>query len=141
MPMITASTSTLTPEETTLPSTRSARNAVLPKRPKGISTKPASVVSLNSIRVMNSCTERIKKGEQHHGPGEHQHDDLDEILEEADIAHQVGDRGQNGSPGVEPNLSHTPRTHQIGGTEPGATGLQTEPGETLKNNAGERVPV
>ena len=61
MPMITARTSTLTPEETTLPSTRSARNAVLPKRPKGMSTNPASVVSLNSIRVMKSCTERMKK--------------------------------------------------------------------------------
>ena len=46
-----------------------------------------------------------------------------------------------GRPGVEPNLSHTPRTHQIGGTEPGAAGLQTKPGETLKDNACERVPV
>ena len=45
MPTMTASTSTLTPEVATAPSTRSAAKAVLPKRPKEISTKPASVVS------------------------------------------------------------------------------------------------
>ena len=59
--MMTASTSTLTPDETTLPSTRSARKAVLPNRPNGISTKPASVVSLNSISVTKSWMARMKK--------------------------------------------------------------------------------
>ena len=141
MPMITASTSTLTPEETTLPSTRSARNAVLPKRPKGISTKPSERCQLELDQGDEELHREDEEGEQHHGPGEHQHDDLDEILEEADIAHQVRDRGQNGPPGIEPNLGHAPGAHQIGGAEPGATGLQTEPGEALKNNACERVPV
>ena len=58
---MTASTITLTPDEMTLPSTRSAANAVLPNRPKGISTNPASVVSLNSIRVTKSWIARMKK--------------------------------------------------------------------------------
>ncbi|EVT88820.1 hypothetical protein Z046_26630 [Pseudomonas aeruginosa VRFPA09] len=61
MPTMTASTSTLTPEATTLPSTFSARNAVLFQSANGTSTKPASVVSLNSIRVMKSCTASTKK--------------------------------------------------------------------------------
>ena len=61
IPTITASTSTLMPDETTLPSTRSAMKAVLPNSPKGMSTKPQSVVSLNSMRVMNSWIERMKK--------------------------------------------------------------------------------
>jgi hypothetical protein len=61
MPTMTASTSTFTPEETTLPSTRSARKAVLPNSPKGTSTKPASVVSLNSISVTKSWIARMKK--------------------------------------------------------------------------------
>lgn len=82
-----------------------------------------------------------KEGEQHHGPGERQHDDLDEVLEEAAIAHEIRDRGQNGLPGIEPNLSDMPGAHQIGGAKPGAAGLQTEPGETLKNDASERAPV
>ena len=60
MPMMTASTRTFTPDETTLPSTRSARKAVLPNSPKGTSTKPASVVSLNSISV-KSWIVRMKK--------------------------------------------------------------------------------
>ena len=58
---MTASTRTLTPDEITLPSTRSAAKAVLPNSPNGISTKPASVVSLNSIRVMKSWIARMKK--------------------------------------------------------------------------------
>ena len=61
MPMMTASTRTLIPDEMTLPSTRSAMKAVLPKRPNGISTKPASVVSLNSISVTKSWMARMKK--------------------------------------------------------------------------------
>src|SRR3546814_8836560 len=58
---MTASTSTLMPDATTLPSTFSARKAVLLNRAKGNSTKPASVTSLNSIRVTKSCTDRMKK--------------------------------------------------------------------------------
>ncbi len=61
MPMMTASTSTLMPEEMTLPSTRSAMKADWLNRPKGISTKPASVVSLNSMSVTKSWTARMKK--------------------------------------------------------------------------------
>ena len=61
MPTITASTMTLMPAVTTLPRTRSARNEVLFQRAKGTSTKPASVVSLNSMMVMKSCTARMKK--------------------------------------------------------------------------------
>ncbi len=61
MPTITASTRTFTPDETTLPSTFSARKAVRPKRPNGTSTKPASVVSLNSIRLTKSWIAMMKK--------------------------------------------------------------------------------
>ncbi len=58
---MTASTSTLMPEDTTLPKTFSARKAVLFQRANGTSTKPASVVSLNSISVTKSCTASTKK--------------------------------------------------------------------------------
>ena len=61
MPTITASSSTLMPDDTTLPKTFSARNAVLFQRANGTSTKPASVVSLNSISVTKSCTASTKK--------------------------------------------------------------------------------
>ena len=61
MPTMTASTITLMPDEMTLPSTRSARNAVFPQSANGTSTKPAKVVSLNSRIVMKSCTARMKK--------------------------------------------------------------------------------
>ena len=61
MPTMTASTITLTPEATILPSTFSARKAVLLKRANGMRMKPASVVSLNSMSVTKSCTARMKK--------------------------------------------------------------------------------
>ncbi len=61
MPMMTASTRTLMPDEMTLPSTRSAMKADLPNRPNGISTKPRSVVSLNSMSVTKSWMARMKK--------------------------------------------------------------------------------
>src|SRR3546814_10699512 len=61
MPTITASTSTFTPDDITLPSTFSAKNAVLFQNANGTSTKPASVVSLNSMSVTNSCTASTKK--------------------------------------------------------------------------------
>src|SRR2546427_7553576 len=61
MPTMTASTSTLMPDDTTLPSTFSARNAVLFHSANGTSTKPASVVSLNSISVMKSWIASTKK--------------------------------------------------------------------------------
>ena len=61
MPTMTASTITLMPEEITLPSTRSARNADRFQSANGTSTKPASVVSLNSRTVMKSWMERMKK--------------------------------------------------------------------------------
>ncbi|CAH0353882.1 hypothetical protein SPH9361_02737 [Sphingobium sp. CECT 9361] len=61
MPVMTARTSTLMPVETTWPKTFSAMNAVLLKKAKGSSTKPASVTSLNSISVMKTCTAMMKK--------------------------------------------------------------------------------
>ena len=61
IPTITARTMILMPEETTLPSTRSARKPVRFHSANGTSTKPASVVSLNSMMVMKSWMERMKK--------------------------------------------------------------------------------
>ena len=61
MPMITASTRIFTHDETTLPSTFSARKAVRPKRPNGTRTNPAKAVSLNSIRLTQSWIAMTKK--------------------------------------------------------------------------------
>src|SRR5690625_7738443 len=61
MPTITASTNTLTPDDTTLPSTFSARNDVLFHSANGTSTKPAGGVSLNSISVTKSGIDNTKE--------------------------------------------------------------------------------
>ena len=80
MPMMTASTRTLMPDDTTLPSTRSAMKAVLPNSPKGISTKPASVVSELDQRY-EELHGQDEEGEKHQSPCEQQAGDLDEVLE------------------------------------------------------------
>ena len=139
---MTASTSTLTPEETTLPSTRSARKAVLPNRPKGTSTKPASVVSLNSISVTKSWIARMKKAEEHDHPGEQQHDDLDEVLEEGDIAHQAGDRIEDRPPGIDADLRDAAGPQKIGWRRaPVPPALRPSPAKALEDDLRELVPV
>src|SRR3546814_10812395 len=66
---MTASTSTVMPEETIWPRTRSAMKAVRPKKAKGIRTKPASVTSLNPRIVTKTCTARMKKARTTISPG------------------------------------------------------------------------
>ena len=92
MPMMTASTSTLMPDEMTLPSTRSAMKADLPNRPKGISTKPASVVSLNSISVTKSWTARMKKASSTSAQAKNRQAIWMKFSKKRPVAHQVGDR-------------------------------------------------
>src|SRR3546814_3238989 len=61
MPTMTPSTMTLMPDDTTLPSTRSARKLVRFQSENGTRMKPAKEVSLNSMIVTNICTARMKK--------------------------------------------------------------------------------
>ena len=55
----------------------------MPNRPKGTSTKPASVVSLNSIRRDEELDRHDEEADDDDQPGDQQDDDLDEVLEEA----------------------------------------------------------
>src|SRR3546814_639023 len=140
MPTMTASTSTLMPDATTLPSTFSARKAVLLNRAKGNSTKPASVTSLNSIRVTKSCTED-EEGDEDDNPGDEQHRDLDEVGKEAAESHQIAHGVQQRFAGVEPGGGDAAGLHEIGETDAGAAGLQTETGEAVEHDAGERGEI
>jgi len=96
MPTMTASTITLMPEATMLPSTFSARKAVLLKSAKGMRMKPASVVSLNSIKRDEELDRQDEEGDQHQQPGHHQNSDLDEVCEEAGEAHHLAGASSNG---------------------------------------------
>ena len=115
--------------------------AVLPKRPKGISTKPASVVSLNSISVTKSCTARRKKASSTSAQGEEQAGDLDEVLEEGDEAHEIGGGFEKRPPGIEAGLRHPAGAQEIGGREAGAGGQEPQPRETVEDDGREAVPV
>src|SRR3546814_16389073 len=61
MPTMTPSTMTLMPDDTTLPSTRSARKLVRFQSENGTRMTPAKEVSLNSMIVTNICTAGLKK--------------------------------------------------------------------------------
>src|SRR3546814_16378857 len=67
--------------------------------------------------------------------------DLDEVLEERDVAHQVGDGFEQRPSGVEPGLGDAARPHEIGRGEAGAAGLAAAPGEALEDNLRAAVPV
>ena len=142
MPTMTASTSTLTPEETTLPSTRSARKAVLPNRPNGNQHEAGERRQLELDQGDEELDRQDEEGEQHHDPGEQQHDDLDEVLEEADIAHQAGDR-RRGSAGRHRGrpARRVPGRRRSAAEKPVPDGLQPETGKALEDDAREVVPV
>ena len=103
MPTMTASTSTLTPDDTTLPSTFSARKLVLFQSANGTSTKPASVVSLNSINVMKSCTASTKKQRITTNRPEQHHDGV-EVHEHFGKTRKVADLLKNRRPSVDARL-------------------------------------
>jgi hypothetical protein len=105
--------------------------AVLPNRPNGISTNPHSVVSLNSI----------SEGEQDDNPCKQQHDDLDEILEETDVAHQPRDGVEDRASRIQSDLGDAARLEQFGGGEPGAARFEAQPGKAFEDDPGETVPV
>ena len=123
---MTASTITLMPDEMTLPSTRSARKRVRFHSANGTSTNPASVVSLNSRMVMNSWTARMKKASDHDHPGDQQHHDGQEIVEEAGEAEQLADLLEQRPAASNPVPASARAAEIVGGQCPAAAG-QPEP--------------
>ena len=73
-----------------------------------------------------------EEGEQHEHPGEEQHGDLDEVLEERDVAHQAGDRIEQRAAGIEADLGDPAGPQKVRLGEPGARGLQAEPAKLSK---------
>ena len=142
MPTITASTSTLMPEEMTSPSTRSAMKAVLSKSPKGTSTKPASVASLNSISVTKSWMLRMKKERSTDRPGEQQDRDLQEILEEGDEADQLrrSPRGSGGRPRAR-SAAMRPGCSSSAAAIPPPAAISPSPAKLSKTMRASTVPV
>ena len=67
-----------------------------------------------------------EEGEQHHDPGEQQHRDLDEVLEERDVAHQAGDRVEDRPAGIEADLGDLAGSQEIGRGQAGAGGFQAQ---------------
>src|SRR3546814_6016999 len=82
-----------------------------------------------------------EEGEDDQRPGEQEAGDLDEVLEERPVAHQVGDGVEQRTARVEAGLSALAGAHQVGGGKAGAGGFQAETGEALEDDARQVVPV
>ena len=82
-----------------------------------------------------------EEGDHDQRPGDEQDDDLQEVLEEADEAHEVRDRLDQGPRGIEPDLGDAAGLEQFACRKAGAAGLEAEPGEAFEDNPGEVVPV
>jgi hypothetical protein len=76
-----------------------------------------------------------------HNPCKQQHDDLDEILEETDIAHQACDGLKDRPSGVQSNLCNAARLEQFGGGEACAAGFEAKPGKAFEDDPGETIPI
>ena len=124
-----------------MPSTRSARKAVLPNRPKGTSTKPASVVSLNSIRVTKSWIARMKKASTTIAQAISRQAIWMKFSKKAIAAHQAGDRIEDRPAGIEADLRDAAGLQELAAVKPVPRRLQAEAGEGLEDDAGEVVLV
>ena len=126
MPTMTASTITLMPEEMTLPSTRSARNAVLFHRANGTRTKPASVVSLNSRTVMKSWMARMKKAMMTRNQATSSTNtvsELEKIVREADQIARLG--ASNGWARLIAGFGDLAGLQEVGGAHAAARSVST----------------
>jgi hypothetical protein len=128
-------------EEMTLPSTRSAMKAVLPNRPNGIRTKPASVVSLNSISVTKSWTARMKKASSTSAQAKSRQAIWMKFSKKAIQPIRLEMDSSSGLAGIETGLRDPAGAHEILDGKPGARRLKAEAGEALEDDAREVVPV
>ena len=99
----------------TLPSTRSAAERGLAEQAEGNQHEAGQRRQLELDQRHKELDRQDEEGEQHHDPGEQQHHDLNEIFEEADVAHQPGDRIQNRPAGVDPDLRDAAGAQEVGG--------------------------
>ena len=82
-----------------------------------------------------------EEGQQDDAPGEHHHEDLHEVLEEGDVAQEIGDGFEDGTTGVDADLGDAARLQELGGGDRAAGSLQAEPGEAIENDPRQGVPV
>ena len=135
MPTMTASTSTLTPEEMTLPSTRLGQERGLAEQAERDQHEAGQRRQLELDQRDEELDRQDKEGEQHHEPGEQQHDDLDEVLEERDVAHQSGDRSRDRLAGIEPDLGEPSGTQEIGAESAEPEAFRPRPAKLSKTIA------
>ena len=129
------------PDDTTLPSTRSARNAVRPKSPNGTRTKPASVVSLNSIRLTKSWIAITKKLMTTISQATSRMTICTRFAKTLVKPIMPGDRGQDRLAGVDPDLGDLARLKKLRGAHRAAARLDAEPGEGVVDDLREVVVV
>ena len=104
----------------------------MPNRPKGIEHEAGERRQLELDQGDEELDRHDEEGEQHHHPGEQQHRDLDEILEEADVAHQAGDRVEDGPAGVEPDLGDAAGPQKSAARQTRSGGFQAEAGKSFR---------
>ena len=139
--MMTASTSTLMPEDTTLPKHALGHEGGLAEQAEGDQHEAGERGQLELDQRDEKLDGEDEEGEHDQRPGEQQARDLDEVLEEGDPAHQVGNGFEQRPAGVEAGLRHAAGTHQIFDGKAGARRHEAEAGEAVEDDAREVVPV
>ncbi|KAG1252573.1 hypothetical protein G6F65_017863 [Rhizopus arrhizus] len=114
------------PEDTTMPSTFSAWNAVLFHSANGTSTKPASV---------------HEEAQQDDQPGEEHHDDGRDVHEHLRKSRHVADLLEDRRPGVDADLGQPARLQEVLHAQGRAAGGQAQARERTEHDAGQPVEV
>ena len=82
-----------------------------------------------------------EEGDENDEPGDHQHGDLDEVLEERRKAEELACRLQDRLAGVDPDLSDAAGLQELIGRKTGACGLETKAREGVEDDLCEGVEV
>jgi hypothetical protein len=83
------------------------------------------------MSVTKSWIDRMKKAD----------DDLQEVLEETDIAEQIGHRRKQGRGSIDPHLRDPSRLQQIISAKARTAGFEAKSGKALEYDIGQRAPI
>ena len=132
MPTMTASTSTLMPDEIDVAEHALGHEGGLAEQAEGDQHEAGERRQLELDQGDEELDRQDEEGEQHHDQANSRHGDLDEVLEEADVAHQAGDRVQDRPAGIEPGLRDRPGRRRSAWTEPVPEAFRPSPAKLSK---------
>ena len=129
------------PDDTTLPSTRSAKKRGAAEESERHEDEAGERRQLELDQADEELDRHHEEADDDDQPGDEQDDDLHQVREDAGEAHHAGDRGQDRLAGVDPDLGDLAGLKKLRGAHRAAARLDAEPGEAVVDDLREVVVV